>query len=40
LCPRVIWGFKLKKTCEPQTGALLLGKVYEKSGLSLLTGQN
>jgi hypothetical protein len=23
-----------KKTCEPQTGALLLGKVYEKSGLS------
>ena len=23
-----------KKTCEPQTGALLLCKVYEKSGLS------
>jgi len=22
------------QTCEPQTGALLLGKVYEKSGLS------
>jgi hypothetical protein len=21
-----------KKTCEPQTGALLLGKVYENSG--------
>ena len=34
MCPRVIWGFKLKKTCEPQTGALLLCKVYEKSGLS------